>query len=113
MTPAQRRVERGSRRPVPPSEPIPALHTGHALFDQARRLQGSTRSGFKSLVHPYYDDLIGEIVLALVEGRSGIEARRAFLEAEYAWRRNAIQMHDGVEPVNGRLVYTVHDHEPR
>jgi hypothetical protein len=102
MTPEQRRRDRGQRA-VPLSAPLPAIHVGHDLFDHAKRM-ARLRVGFRYLTHPFYDDLVSEIVLALLEGRSGLGARYDFLRAEYEWRSNALQLRPGYEPVNGRLV---------
>lgn len=103
MTPQERRRERGHSKPVLPPAELPALHVGHDLFDHAKRI-ARIQHGFRYLTHPFYDDLVSEIVLALVEGRSPMEARRCFLAAEYAWRHHALQAWEGLEPVDGRLV---------
>lgn len=103
MTPQERRRERGQSKPVLPPAELPALHVGHDLFDHAKRI-AKIHHGYKYLTHPFYDDLVCEIVLALVEGRSPLEARSAFLEREYRWRKYAVQVHDGYEPYEGSLI---------
>ena len=91
MTAEERRRDRGTR-PTRALPPIPALHTGHPLFDEARRYAGKIHSGFHYLTHPYYDDLVSEITLALVEGRKPESARRLFLNHEYNWRTHVVQV---------------------
>jgi len=103
MTTAERQQERGAYRPIVPVEPIPPLHCGSDLFVHAKSV-ARVNHGFKYLTHPFYDDLVSEIVLAFVEGRSPTAARGAFLAAEYEWRNKTLQVRDGLEPFNGRLI---------
>ena len=104
LTPAQRRTERGpERRCVVPCEPIPPLHCGCDMFDHAKSI-AKVSNGYRFLEHPYYDDLVSEIVLALLEKRSAAKARRDFLDLELAWLRRVIQVRDGFEPRDGRLI---------
>jgi hypothetical protein len=87
MTPEERRKHRGVHRSTPRqsgSVVVPPLHQGHELFDQARQMAALT-NGFKYYKHPFYDDLISEIVLALIEHRDPQEARRRFLRTERTW----------------------------
>ena len=74
--------------------PLPALHLGHELFDQAKQMAKIT-NGLKHLTHPYYDDLISEIVLGLLEGRPEA-AQRSFLARERNWLHKTISP-SGVE----------------
>jgi hypothetical protein len=94
---------RERRPPPPPLAPILPLHTGHDIFSHAKRL-ARISPGYRYLIHPFYDDLVSEIVLALVEGRSPMEARSKFLRSEYGWRNHALQVKDGFEPHAGRLI---------
>ena len=90
MTPMERRQDRGRKKPII-HDPLPALHLGSDIFDHAKRLARFSH-GYEVWEHPFYDDLIGEIVLALVEGRSPTQARRDFLGREYDWQRNTISL---------------------
>ena len=92
MTPEERRKERGRsvRRAREPVE-IPPLHQGHDLFDQAKRIAGMT-SGFKYLTHPFYDDLISELGVGLLEGADPTEVRRSFLRRERDWLFKTISL---------------------
>ena len=88
MTPEERRRDRGRRKARPGYPGIPPLHRGHELFDRARRMARVT-NGFKCLTHPFYDDLISEIVLGLLEGRPEA-AQKAFLAKERNWLHHTI-----------------------
>ena len=70
--------------------PLPSLHQGHELFDRARKMARIT-NGFKALEHPYYDDLLSEIVLGLLEGRPEA-AQKAFLARERNWQHHTISL---------------------
>jgi len=74
---------------------IPPLHQGHDLFDQAKRLACLT-SGFEYLTHPFYDDLVSELVLGLLEGADPVEVRRSFLRRERDWLFKTISLKPGV-----------------
>ena len=68
---------------------IPPKHTGHALFDEARRLTGITRDErSKTLMRrddAMRDDCLSEAVLAILEGRDPVEASRQFRNRELTW----------------------------
>lgn len=81
---ANARARRVSRAPT---EPMPILHLGHPLFDQARAVVGPDRSGLTVLRDPLYDDLISVATLAILQGRDPAEDVRRFRAAEFAWRR--------------------------
>ena len=40
--------------------PVPGLHLGHDLFEQARRIVGPRRTTLTTLYDPLYDDLLSE-----------------------------------------------------
>jgi hypothetical protein len=67
--------------------PIPPLHDGHDLFEEARRVVGPRRSTLVALHDPLHDDLLSEATLALIEGRDPREAIRAFRARERAFGR--------------------------
>lgn len=75
---------RRASRVIPP---MPALHHGHPLFDEARALVGPNRSGLTVLHDPLYDDLISVATLAILRGQDAVEEVRRFRAAETAWRR--------------------------
>jgi hypothetical protein len=92
----RRRVGRGDRsaeytsrrsRAMPAVPPIPCLHLGHELFEQARRVVGPKRTSLVSLHDPLHEDLLSEATLALLEGRDPSEAARAYRAREraYGW----------------------------
>src|SRR6478752_5811969 len=71
----RRRQGRGDRsgeyarrlsRAIPP---VPSLHLGHDLFEQARRIVGPRRGTLTTLYDPLHDDLLSEATLAILEGR--------------------------------------------
>lgn len=78
---------RARREPAPVLEPMPTLHHGHPLFDQARAIVGRDTSGLTILRDPLYDDLISIATLAILQGRDAAEDVRRFRAAEFAWRR--------------------------
>ena len=92
MTPEERRKDRGTRpsRLCGPVVSVPSLHQGHELFDRAREMARIT-NGFKYLTHPYYDDLISELVLGQLEGDPEA-AQKAFLSRERAWLHKTISL---------------------
>ena len=89
----RRRLGRGdrameyARRLTRALPPMPLLHHGHPLFDQARAIVGPNRSGLTVLRDPLYDDLIAVATLAILQGRDPAEAVRRFRSAELSWRR--------------------------
>lgn len=104
MTPEERRRDRGQPSHARPSDTtvIPPLHQGHELFEKAREIAGF-RSGYKHYKHPYYDDVISEIVLALLEGADPVEARKRVLFDEKRWRE-VLRIWPEAEVHDGRLV---------
>jgi hypothetical protein len=100
MTPEERRKDRGGQthhaRLSDSVAVIPPLHQGHELFDQAKAIARMT-SGFKYLTHPFYDDLLSELVVALLEGADPVEVRRSFLARERAWLFRTISLTAWVE----------------
>ena len=63
-TERRRRQARGDRsaeyakrasRAIPP---VPAMHVGHDLFEEARRVVGPRRTSLTTLYDPLYDDLL-------------------------------------------------------
>jgi hypothetical protein len=76
--------EHDHRPPAAAPEPIPSLHLGHPLFDQARRfVQASTMT---ILCDPLPDDLMSEAVLALLEGRDPKAAVARYRKCERSWQ---------------------------
>jgi hypothetical protein len=67
--------------------PIPPLHDGHHLFEEARRVVGPRRTTLVTLHDPLHDDLLSEATLALIEGRDPREAIRSFRAREKAFGR--------------------------
>jgi hypothetical protein len=67
--------------------PIPPLHVGHDLFDEARRIVGERRTTLVTLYDPLHDDLLSEATLALIEGRDPHEAIRSLRSRELAFGR--------------------------
>lgn len=94
----RRRLGRGnraieySRRASRAFPPIPSLHQGHPLFDQARAIVGPDRSALTILRDPLYDDLISVATLALLRGQDAGEEVRRFRASETAWRRQICQL---------------------
>jgi hypothetical protein len=76
-----------SRRRSRAIPPMPPLHDGHDLFEQARRIVGERRTSLVTLYDPLHDDLLSEATLALIEGRDPHEAIRAFRSREHAFGR--------------------------
>lgn len=67
--------------PVPQVEPLPMPYVGHELFEQAAKAAGLDKSvAFAS--DWGQNDLLGEAVLALIEGRDAKQAVRAFRAKE-------------------------------
>jgi hypothetical protein len=84
---AEYTMARSRRHATTPTEPMPALHQGHPLFDQARSIVGPNRSGLTVWLDPLYDDLISVATLALVRGEDARAAVSRFRSSETAWRR--------------------------
>jgi hypothetical protein len=91
----QRRARKGrgdraaeyARRPSRAMPPMPGLHSGHPLFDQARAIVGPRRTTLVQLHDPLYDDLISVATLAILEGHDPKEAVRAYGARERAFGR--------------------------
>jgi hypothetical protein len=67
-----------ARRPSRALPPIPELHVGHAVFEQARQVVGPRVTSLVQLHDPLYDDLVSEATLAIIEGRDPEDAVRAY-----------------------------------
>lgn len=67
--------------------PIPPLHDGHPLFEEARQIVGPRRTSLVTLHDPLHDDLLSEATLALIEGRDPHEAIRTFRSRERTFGR--------------------------
>ena len=67
--------------------PLPGLHLGHALFEQARRVVGPRTTTLVNLADPLYDDLVAEATLALIEGADPMAAVRRYRAREAAFGR--------------------------
>lgn len=67
--------------------PVPGLHCGHDLFEQARRIVGPRRTTLVTLYDPLYDDLLSVATLALIEGRDAEEAVRRYGAQERSFGR--------------------------
>lgn len=80
-------TRRAATRPSRPIPPMPTLHQGHPLFDQARAIVGPNRSGLTILRDPLYDDLISVATLAILRGLDAAAEVRRFRAAENTWRR--------------------------
>jgi hypothetical protein len=89
----RRRLGRGDRsaeyrrRPSRSIPGVPALHLGHHLFEEARRIVGHRHSTLASLHDPLHDDLLSEATLALLEGRDPVEAVRRYGAMERSFGR--------------------------
>lgn len=74
-------------RVVVPYEPVPVLHLGDPLFEQARVIVPDSAYEWRSITHdPLNEDLRSEAVLAMLEGRDPSEAVQLFRSAENGWR---------------------------
>ena len=67
-----------ARRPSRALPPIPELHVGLAVFEQARQVVGPRVTSLVQLHDPLYDDLVSEATLAIIEGRDPEDAVRAY-----------------------------------
>jgi hypothetical protein len=97
----QRRVQdaryRAANRPkAQVQEPMPILHVGHDLFDQARELVAThTRmhpDNRRLYLDPLYDDLISVATLAILEGSDPETSLKTFLHDENRWRWSALPL---------------------
>ena len=76
-----------ARRPSRALPPMPGLHVGHSLFDQARVIVGPRLTSLVQLHDPLYDDLVSEATLAIIEGRAPEDAIRSYGARERAFGR--------------------------
>ena len=76
-----------ARQRKPAIPPVPSLHVGHDLFEQARRIVGPRPTSFVVLHDPLYDDLLSVATLALIEGRDPKEAVRVYGARERSYGR--------------------------
>ena len=76
-----------ARRPSRATPPLPGMHVGHDLFDQARQIVGPRRTSLVMLHDPLYDDLLSEATLALIEGRDPEFAIRSYGARERTFGR--------------------------
>jgi hypothetical protein len=81
-----RSIEYAARRSraIPP---VTAMHLGHDLFEQARRIVGPRRGSLTMLYDPLYDDLLSVATLALIEGRDAEDAVRRYRSSEASFGR--------------------------
>ena len=75
---------RRASRAIPP---IPALHEGHTLFEQAREIVGPRTSTLVQVHDPLYVDLLSEATRAIIEGRDPKDAVRAYGARERSFGR--------------------------
>jgi hypothetical protein len=89
----RRRKGRGDRsaeyarrrsRAIPP---VPGLHVGHDLFEEARRIVGPRQTSLVTLYDPLYDDLLSVATLALIEGDDAEDAVRRYGASERSFGR--------------------------
>lgn len=68
---------------------IPPLHHGHQILEQARLLALAhvRPNGLVSMYDPLYDDVVGAVVVALLEGTDPHLAAHAAVATERSWRR--------------------------
>lgn len=87
MSPEERRRSHGIYRPVNPVEPIPSLHQGHPLLEQAlavaRRVFHEDRRRY--VYDPSFDDLVGTVTLALLEGQDPWTTAHDFMRERFNW----------------------------
>lgn len=69
-------------------EPIPPLHTGHPLFDEARK-NVLERSSLVVLYDPLVEDLRSEYVLAVLECRDPMAAVRRYRASQKTYAYHA------------------------
>ena len=81
-----------ARRKSRAMPPMPGLHVGHALFEQAREIVGPRTTSLVQLHDPLYDDLLSEATLAIIEGRDPAHAVRAYGVRERAFGRVTCQL---------------------
>jgi hypothetical protein len=80
------------RRPSRAAPPMPALHVGHELFEQAREIVGPRRSTLVQLHDPLYEDLVSEATLAIIEGRDPEAAVSSYGARERTFGRVTCQL---------------------
>lgn len=93
MTPQERAADRGRPRPALRYEPVPSLHVGHDLFDEAKRhaaAAGIHPDRRDHVYDPYYEDTVSEVVVALLEGRDPASAIASHRSRHHAWRAHHV-----------------------
>jgi hypothetical protein len=80
-------AHRRARATATATQPIPDLHHGHDLFEEARRIVGPRRTSLVVLYDPLYDDLLSEATLALIEGRDPQVAVQQYGTRERSYSR--------------------------
>ena len=78
-------------------EPLPRSYTGDAVFEEARKVLRFDRPG------DLEDDILGEAVLAIVEGRDPQAAVRRYLAQEKAHRVRRVEGIDDIGYADGRI----------
>ena len=81
-----------ARRPSRALPPMPGLHVGHELFEQAREVVGPRLTNLVQLHDPLYEDLVSEATLAMIEGRDPEDAVRNYGARERAYGRVTCQL---------------------
>lgn len=93
MSTEERKRDRGIPKIiVVEQQPIPSLHTGHDLFDHAKAIAAGVVSNDRRTVvyNPLYEDILSEIVVALLEGKSPLTAALTYKYKERAWSINVL-----------------------
>jgi len=93
MSAEERRRDRGTTKIiVVEQQPIPSLHIGHDLFDHAKAIAAGLVSNDRRTVvyDPLYEDILSEIVVALLEGKSPLTAALNYKYKERAWSKNVL-----------------------
>ncbi len=87
MSPEERRRDRGRYKPISPPEPIPSLHQGHPLFEQALEIARRVfhEDERRYVYDPSFEDLVSEITLALIEGEDPWVTAHHFMRERFNW----------------------------
>ena len=88
------RTREYARRASRAHPPLPGLHLGHDLFEQARRIVGPRRGTLKTLYDPLHEDLLSEATLAILEGRDPAEAVNRYGSRERSFGRVTCPLFD-------------------
>jgi hypothetical protein len=70
------------RQPKEPYVEIPALHTGHELFERARAARSYWPQPSSVLAFPIWEDVLSEGVVAILEDRDPAVAMKQFLRCQ-------------------------------